>query len=351
MPLDLKFEVSIFQIFRAIFPWCHGLRWVCFQQVWWVQSRHFKSWGACALCPFEQTSRWSVPSRLALMRLVLAIFCCGSCVVCTICFTYIFWVVVFLICRQAKAIQCIYIVTCLSLSLIMSTVRQPPIHQESGEWRLSMLDGTGGHVDVSLNLRTPESWDIDYDTAWDVWIIVICTIFHPFSTGISGGMDPSWAGAPPFSGESEEPPSLVFRCICCMKNCRRLDNNCLKLTSMVSLRHQTLARLKLLKPYAGRLQKIDVWVLKLCLFEQCLKPRILVEHLWSYHFCYFVGEIQLIRTAMCCQRETSTWIFMGSCKPTRRQEGRFWKKNTRGRRASSVFLFVIFWFLVHKGIW
>lgn len=47
----------------------------------------------------------------------------------------------------------------------MSTMRQPPIHQESGEWRLSMLDGTGGHVDVSLNLRTPESLDIDYDTA------------------------------------------------------------------------------------------------------------------------------------------------------------------------------------------
>ena len=67
----------------------------------------------------------------------------------------LFGLLCFLICRQAKAIQCIYIVTCLSLSLIMSTVRQPPIHQESGEWRLAMLDGTGGHVDVSLNLRRP----------------------------------------------------------------------------------------------------------------------------------------------------------------------------------------------------
>lgn len=209
MPLYLKLEVSIFQIFRAIFPWCHGLRWVCFQQVWWVQSRHFNSWGARAWCPFEQTSRWSVPSRLALMRYSSCIFLLRL-LRCLYYLLHIYFLgcCFFLICRQAKAIQCIYIVTCLSLSLIMSTMRQPPIHQESGEWRLSMLDGTGGHVDVSLNLRTPESLDIDYDTAWDVWIIVICTIFHPFSTGISGGMDPSWAGVPPFSGLGERGTSI-----------------------------------------------------------------------------------------------------------------------------------------------
>lgn len=134
MPLDLKFEVSIFQIFRAIFPWCHGLRWVCFQQVWWVQSRHFKSWGACALCPFEQTSRWSVPSRLALMRLVLAIFCCGSCVVCTICFTYIFWVVVFFDLQASEG----YPMHLYSYMFVAVThhVNREAAAYPSGEWRV-----------------------------------------------------------------------------------------------------------------------------------------------------------------------------------------------------------------------
>ena len=134
MPLDLKFEVSIFQIFRANFPWCHGLRWVCFQQVWWVQSRHFKSWGACALCPFEQTSRWSVPSRLALMRLVLAIFCCGSCVVCTICFTYIFWVVVFFDLQASEG----YPMHLYSYMFVAVThhVNREAAAYPSGEWRV-----------------------------------------------------------------------------------------------------------------------------------------------------------------------------------------------------------------------
>ena len=97
-------------------------------------------------------------SRLALMRYSSCFFC-GSCVVGTNLLkglTYIFWVVVFATIFAGKlrlsSAFIVTIVTFLSLSLIMSTVRQPPIHQESGEWRLSM-----GHVDVSLNLRTHES--------------------------------------------------------------------------------------------------------------------------------------------------------------------------------------------------